>query len=57
MDRHKSASSIKHEIMDQLKIAISSQTVRRHAYELGLHGCVTLKKPYLNKANRIKHLN
>ncbi|CAF3295365.1 unnamed protein product [Rotaria sp. Silwood2] len=57
VDRRKSASSIKHEIMDELKIAISSQTVRRRAHELGLYGRVARKKPYVNKANRVKRLN
>ena len=35
-DRRKSASSIKHEIMDKLKMSISSETVRRRAHELEL---------------------
>ncbi|CAF4730199.1 unnamed protein product [Rotaria sp. Silwood2] len=57
VDRRKSASSIKHEIMDELNVAISSQTVRRRAHELGLYGHVARKKPYVNKANRVKRLN
>ena len=56
-DRRKSASSVKHGIMDELKISISSQTVRRRAHELGLYGHVARKKPYVNKVNRIKRLN
>ena len=47
VDRRKSASSVKHEIMDELKISISSQTVRRRAHELGLYGHVARKKPYV----------
>ena len=57
VDRRKSASSVKHEIMNELKTAISNQAVRRRALELGLHGCIALKKPYFNQANRIKRLN
>ena len=43
--------------MDQLKTAIFSQTVRRRAHELELYECVVWKKPYVNKANRVKRLN
>ena len=43
--------------MAELKIAISSQTVRCRARELGSHGRITRRKPYLNKANRVKRLN
>ena len=57
VNRRKSASSIKHKIMDELKIAISSQTVRRRAHEHELHGLVALKKLYSNEANWIKLLN
>ena len=44
VDRRKSASSVKHEIMDELKISISSQIVRCRAHELGLYGYVSLGK-------------
>ena len=57
MDRRKSALSIKHEIMEELKIAISSQTVRRHVHEFELYERVTRRKPYINKVNRMKRLN
>ena len=53
----KSVSSTKHETIDDLKIAISSQTVRHRARELGLHERVARRKPYLNEANPIKRLN
>ena len=53
MDRRKSTSSIKHEIMDELTIAIFSQTIRRRAHELELYERVARKKPYLNKASRL----
>ena len=55
--RRKSASSIKHEIMNELKTAISNQAVRRRAHKFGLHGRIALKKPYFNKANWIQRLN
>ena len=57
VDRRKSASSTKHEIMDELKIALSNQIVRHPTHELGLYGCVAWKKLYLNKVNQDKHLN
>ena len=57
MNRRKSVSSIKYEIMDELKIAIDSQTVRHRAHELGFYGHTTGEKPYLYKANRVKCLN
>ena len=57
MDPGKSASSIKHEATDELKIAMSSQTIRRRAHEFGLHGRVAGEKPYSNKTNWIKRLN
>ena len=56
-DRRKSASSVKHEIMQEIGITISSQTVRRRAHEARSYGCVARKKPYVNKANRLKRLN
>ena len=57
IDRRKSASSVKDEIMQEIGITISSQTVRRRAHEAGLYGRVARKKPYVNKANRLKRLN
>ena len=57
MDRRHSASSIKYEIMNELKITISSQTVRRRVHELGFYGRVVRDKPYLTKANRVKRRN
>ena len=56
-DRRKSASSVKHEIMQEIGITISSQTVRRRAHEAGLYGRVARKKPYVNKANQLKRPN
>ena len=52
VDGRKSPSSIKHEVMNELKIAI-----RRCAHELGLYEHVARKKPHLNKVNRVKLLN
>ena len=56
-DRRKSASSVKHEIMQEIGITISSQTVRRRAHEAGLYGRIARKKPYVNKTNRLKRLS
>ena len=57
VDRRRSPSSIKHEIMDELKIVICSETVRRRAHELGLYGRIAPKKSYLDKENHVKRLN
>ena len=43
--------------MQEIGITISSQTVRRRTHETGLYGRVARKKPYVNKANRLKRLN
>ncbi|CAM4900557.1 unnamed protein product [Rotaria socialis] len=57
VNRRKSASSIKHEIEKELGVIISNNTIRRRAHEIGLHGRVARKKPYVNKVNRLKRLN
>ena len=47
---------MKIDIESELGITISEQTVRRRLHEIGLKGCVTRKKPYVNKVNRGKRL-
>ena len=53
-NRRKSAASVKAELENELKFIISESTVRRRLHEVGLYGCVTRKKPYVNKINRRK---
>ncbi|CAF1538257.1 unnamed protein product [Adineta ricciae] len=55
-DRRKSAASVKAELKTSLNIAISESTIRRRLHEIGLHGRVARKKPYVNKVNRGKRL-
>ena len=55
-NRRKSAASVKAELESELQVIISESTVRRRLHEVGLYGCVALKKPYVNKINRRKHL-
>ena len=58
VNRRKSASSVKHELQQELGLTISNQTVRRRrAHEIGLYGRGARKKPYVNKVNRLKRLN
>ena len=52
VDGRKSSSFIKHEIMNELKIAIC-----RCAHELRLYEHVAREKPHLYKVNRVKLLN
>ena len=56
-DRRKPASSVKAELLTELRISISESTVRRRAHEIGLYGRVARKKPYVNKTNRSKRLD
>ena len=39
------------------RIFISESTVQRQRHEVGLFNRVAQKKPYVNKTNRLKHLN
>ena len=55
-DRGKSLTSVKVELQTELNIIISETIIRRRAHEIGLYGRVARKKPYLNKANRVKRL-
>ena len=57
MDRQKSAPSVRQEITQEFDVTISNQTVRRRPYEIGFYGRVARKRPYVNKASRIKRLN
>ena len=57
VDRQKSAPSVRQEITQEFGVTISNQTVRRRLYEIGFYGRVARKRPYVNKASRIKHLN
>ena len=55
VDRRKSASSVKIDIESELGITISEQAVRRRLHEIGLKGCVTRKKPYVNKIKCLEY--
>ena len=56
VDRRKSASSVKVEIETEFGIIISEQTVRRRLHEAEFKGRVARKKPYVDKANRVKRI-
>ena len=55
-NRRKSATSVKAELENELKVIISESTVRRRLHEVDLYGRVARKKPYVNKINRRKRL-
>ena len=55
-NRRISSTSIKAQLQTEINITISESTIRRWANEIGLHGRVARKKPYLNKVNRAKRL-
>ena len=57
VNRQKSAPSVRQKISQELGVIISNQTVRRRLHEIGFYGRVVRKKPYVNKASRIKYLN
>ncbi len=40
----------------EIVVTISNQTVRRRLHEIGFYGRVARKKPYVNKASRLKRL-
>ena len=54
LDRRKSASAVKVEIENELRISLHGDTIRNRAQEAGLFGRVAHKKPYVNKINRKK---
>ena len=56
VDRQKSAPSVGQKIAQELGVIISNQTVRR-LHEIRFYELVASRRPYVNKANRIKHLN
>ncbi|CAF2761239.1 unnamed protein product [Rotaria sp. Silwood2] len=56
VDRRNSAPTVRQEIEQELGVLISNQTVRRRLHEIGFYGRVARKKPYVNKANRLKRL-
>ena len=53
----KSAPSVGQKIVQELEAIISNQTVRRHLHEIRFYELVASRRPYVNKANRIKRLN
>ena len=55
-DQRKSALTITFEFEKDLGILVRESTVKRRAHEVGLFGWVALKKPYVNKTNRLKCL-
>ena len=55
-DRRKSASSVKAVIESEFGIIISEQTVHRRLHEAGFMDRVARKKPYVDKTNRMKHI-
>ena len=58
MNRQKLAPSVPQEIAQELGTIISNQTGRRRRlHEIEFYRRVSRKKPYVNKASRIKHLN
>ena len=56
-DRRKSSRMMKVELEQHLGVSISERTIKRRANERGLFGRVARKRPYVNKANRLKRLN
>ena len=52
-----SASSVLQKISQELGVIISNQTVRRRLHEIRFYELVASRRPYVNKANRIKRLN
>ena len=56
VDQRKSASSVKAEIEVELRINISEQAVGCRLLKIGFKGRVARKRSYMDKANRIKHV-
>ena len=56
LNRRKSASAVKVEIENELRISLHVDTIRNRAHEARLFGRVARKKPYVNKLNRGKRL-
>ena len=54
LDRRKSASAVKVEIENELRISLHVDTIRNRGHEARLFGRVARKKPYVNKINRGK---
>ena len=48
---------MKVELEQHLDVSISERTIKRRANKCGLFGRVAQKRPYVNKANRLKRLN
>ena len=60
VDHRKAAPKVKIEIEKELSVFVHSSTIRNRLHEIGLHGRVARKKPYVNKINegkRIVHAN
>ena len=57
LDRRKSASAVKVEIENQLRISLHVDTIPNRAHQATLFGRVAHKKPYVNKINGGKRLN
>ena len=55
-NRRISSASIKAQLQTEINTTISESTIHCRANEIGLHGSVARKKPYLNKVNRAKRL-
>ena len=56
LDRRKSASAVKVEIENELRISLHVDTIRNRAHEGRLFGQVARQKPYVNNINRGKRL-
>ena len=57
LDRRKSASAVKVEIENQLRISLHVDINRNIAHQARLFDRVSRQKPYVNKINRGKRLN
>ena len=53
-DRRKSASAVKVEIENELRISLHVETIPNRVHEARLFGRVARQKPYVNKINRGK---
>ena len=57
LDRRKSASAVKVEIENQLRISLHVETIPNRAHQATLFVRVAREKPCVNKTNRAKRLN
>lgn len=56
-ESRRNPSTTSRNIVEQLKLNISSRTVRRRLNEEGLKNCVARRKPHISKMNKKKRLD